>query len=164
MNLVNATEYTNPYIKAAAYRSKLHDIFINNKYGFTSTLIRYIHGLNYSKFHIVAECPEICVGPYEGMPTELVFNYSLKENGLGSPNWDIRDIYTIMYVDILDTLSTAVIDVIGYIHDQNIYRQCGNTDEFEDLYNFILECENTRGIVTMLFDIQIYMDHFVFRI
>lgn len=167
MNLVDSTTYTNMYIKAADYRNILHNIFITNKYGFTSILLNYISKKKYKQFHLTNQCPEICYGPYDGIPEELRFDYALKENGLDSPNWDIRNIHAIMYVDILNTLSTAVIEVIKYLYNANISDGLFDEDESRELcdfYNFIIEMENTRGAITMLFDIRIYMDHFTFRI
>lgn len=168
MNLVYPTEYTNMYLKAASIRGLLHDMFINNECGFTSILIKYLRNMKYSNFSLDEEIKDIEINQCEGIPDELSFSYSFLGETKSS-SMDIRNVYTVMYVDILNSLSQSVTEVIKYIHDViNQHPDSFDTQEIDKIntiYNFIIELQTTtRSAITMLFDVKLYSDHFKFII
>lgn len=168
MNLVYPTEYTNMYLKAASIRGLLHEIFMKNECGFTSALIKYLRNMKYDNFSLDEEIKDIEINQCEGIPDELSFNYSFLGETKSS-SMDIRNVYTVMYVDILNSLSQSIIEVIKYIYDT--VNQSVNSFDVQEInkintiYNFIIELQaTTKSAITMLFDIKLYSDHFKFII
>lgn len=167
MNLVDFSSYDNKFLQSVDIRCKLHDIFIDNRYGFTSIFMNFVNNNETirNRFQLLNECPNICVGPFENMPTELIFKYSLKDHGLDNILLDRMD--SIMYIDILQTMSKAIIDTIDYVYNK-IHEDGGylHTDEDLDIiFNFVQELkQTTKSAVTMLFDMRIYPDQFIIQI
>ncbi len=162
MNLVTKEEYTNMYIRAAQVRSVLHDVFINNKYGFTSLFIKTFKSYDGKPFKIVDYPVEYVLEPYDGMPTELKFNYSLKDNGL-STSIDVRNIYAIMHVDVLQTFVAVLVGCINYLYNSNVKKHLfDDPEQLDFIHDFLQDAsKNTRSSVTMLCDINVYLDHFI---
>lgn len=162
MNLVDKTEYTNMYIRAADVRSVLHSIFINNKYGFTSLLIKTFKEFDQKPFKL-RDCPlEISTVPYPGMPTELEFDYTIKAYGFDNSNLDMRNVHAIIHVDVLHAFVAVLRSCIKYLYDFNVRENVfPDPTELNIVYNYLNDAtRNTRSSVSMLCDLHIYMDHF----
>lgn len=159
MNIIDNETYTNAYMKAADMRCLLHEIVVNNKYGFTAILIKYIRNSTRFKLSNDENYPaELTVG---GSYNSAIFcDYNLEENGFGNSS-KLSTIDTAMYVDLLSTFAGIIVDIIKYLRDYNAKHNIV-CEDLESIYEFVTtNMAATKSSVAMLFDIRIYMDHFI---
>lgn len=165
MNLVNKlvnktkTEYTNKYIQAADVRGVLHNIFINNQYGFADELIKTLRETKCDYFQFSEDAST----------QNLLFNYNIN-NIYSSSSIDIRNVHAILQVEIMQFMSSILLGTTISLYNINSTMTVAeNEADYKDnltiVYNFLKSIKtNTKSAITMLFDIHIYMDHFVIEI
>ena len=164
MNIIDNEVHTNAYMRAADIRCILHNIFITNKYGFSSLLINMI---NKSNQMIRLSEQNAFLADFNvdnhSVPSEIYYDYNIEENGFGHYS-KLSTIDTTMYVECLSIFSNHIKSVVDFLekhnHEYNI--PCEDLDK---IYEFITtDLPTTKSSVAMLFDIRIYMNHLVVSI
>ena len=152
MTTINEAEVKNPYIYAADMRCILHNIIVNNKYGFTILFLKKLSEKYNSQFDIPDDIEEGGLYPYE-----FTFNYDLEEEGFNKDTKiDMKNIHAILYVNILSIISDILVNETIYLY--NNYDNIDN--DLYRLYEFMICDTANRCVISMLFDVRIFMNSF----
>lgn len=163
MKTIENEVYTNAYMKAADMRCILHNIFIQNKYGFSTLLLNSIKknsAIRLSENNtFLSDMSETNLN----FPAEIYCDYNIEENGFGHYS-KLTTIDTTMYVEFLSIFSQYIIGVIRYLKEYNDFHNV-EYDDINKLYEFITtDVPTTKSSVSMLFDIRIYTNYLVISI
>lgn len=148
MNLIDSKAYTNLYIRASEIRCILHDFFINDKFNFARLLTRLMS--LHTGFKVLNTVED-----------EITFSFDTGD--ISKLNIDIRNIYTIKYVEVFDYIANDIKDIIESVYETGNYDGITGEDlvSLEKVYNFIKDLGSNKSPLTMLFDIRVYMDHLI---
>lgn len=147
---------TNVYMQAADVRFKLHEMFQENKYDFQWNLYNAIErNTKYAPAIISIDTLADAIACYFNADDKMFMQRT--SEGMG-----MRNVDTVIYVDVLRTMSDVIHQTIYELKEENPGEQ-----DLIDIYAFFtnnLALGYGKSAIAMLMDITIYADHFNLRI